>query len=160
MWQWLVLRMTLMLLPGLSVAGLCSNRWVKATFSPDDQRLVQVALRGEGDDVVAALELCKRVAGRVPPQLHGAPPLLAVHNAWRDGPAVVSMNVNNKAISRPPAWRPAAPGQFTTPRNRQAGVRRRWHQALCAHELRTPTLSSAMLQCLSSSHSMLGGDAV
>ena len=48
---------------------------------PDDEGLVFVALRGEGDDVVGALQLRKGVRQRIPPQLHAAAARLTVHHA-------------------------------------------------------------------------------
>ena len=48
--------------------------------APDDEGLLVVALRSEGDDVVGALQLREGVAAGVPPQLHAAAACLAVHH--------------------------------------------------------------------------------
>ena len=48
---------------------------------PDNEGLVRVALRGEGDDVVGALQLRKGVVLCIPPQLHAAFARPAVHHA-------------------------------------------------------------------------------
>ena len=48
--------------------------------APDDEGLLVVALRGEGNNVVGALQLRKGVAAWVPPQLHAATASLAVHH--------------------------------------------------------------------------------
>jgi len=58
-----------------SGSGACSRG------APDDERLVRVALRGEGDDVVGALQLREGVRLGVAPQLHAALARLAVHHA-------------------------------------------------------------------------------
>ena len=49
--------------------------------APHDERLGLVALRGEGDDVVGALQLREGVVQRVPAQLHAAAAGQAVHHA-------------------------------------------------------------------------------
>lgn len=48
---------------------------------PDDEGLLLVALCGEGDDVVAAAQLCKGMALGVALQLHAAAALSTVHNS-------------------------------------------------------------------------------
>ena len=48
--------------------------------APDDEGLLVVALRGEGDDVVRALQLRKGMAAGIPPQLHAATACLAIYH--------------------------------------------------------------------------------
>ncbi len=54
---------------------------MKNNQSPDDEGLDRIALGGEGDNVVAALELCKGVALGIPAQLHTASACFTVHHA-------------------------------------------------------------------------------
>mmetsp|Transcript_9342 Transcript_9342/g.23808 ORF Transcript_9342/g.23808 Transcript_9342/m.23808 type:complete len:255 (+) Transcript_9342:93-857(+) len=49
--------------------------------APHNQRIVVVALRRKHDDVVAALQLRKRMAAQVVPQLHTALPSATIHHA-------------------------------------------------------------------------------
>ena len=49
--------------------------------APDNERLALVALRGERDDVVRALQLREGVLQWIPPQLHAARASCAVHHA-------------------------------------------------------------------------------
>ena len=65
----------------VTLSDIGSLRRPSGIHSPDDEGLVRIALRGEGDDVVGALQLRKGVVLCIPPQLHaaGAPP--AVHHA-------------------------------------------------------------------------------
>ena len=58
--------------------------------APDDEGLLVVALRGEGYDVVGALQLRKGVAAGIPPQFHAAAACLTVHH-----PCAHSMNLES-----------------------------------------------------------------
>ena len=51
-----------------------------ATGTPDNQGLLGVALRGEGDDVVTAAQLCKGMTLGVALELHASSACLAVHH--------------------------------------------------------------------------------
>ena len=50
---------------------------------PDDEGLLVIPLRGEGDDVVRALQLRERVRAWIPLQLHTAAASLAVNNTCK-----------------------------------------------------------------------------
>ena len=58
---------------------------VLAMGLPDNQGLVDVALSGEGNDVVAPTELSKRVAFWVSFELHAALASFHINNSCRKG---------------------------------------------------------------------------
>ena len=61
-------------------ATTCMGR-LSGMRTPDDEGLMRIALRGEGDDVVGALQLRKGVVLCISPQFHAARARPAVHHA-------------------------------------------------------------------------------
>ena len=71
-----------------TLSDIGGKRRPSGIHSPDDEGLVRVALRGEGDDVVGALQLRKGVVLCIPPQLHAACARPAVHHACQARPGL------------------------------------------------------------------------